>query len=193
MYQNSILREAALNPIWQEENGLVLIDIASIKVREAHSKAMSFKGVWNEWAADDAAGATGKGAYRWGGPDLTWNPGSGILAFRIHIRRAGRYLLALRSRRTPAAIGTGDDCFIRIDGGQWWITRGHAGENWGWNAEYARSAETWETAAETFEAGFHQIEISGRSHGFSIDRLAVAAEGVAFTDPALPFSLPRPR
>lgn len=193
MYQNSILREAARNPIWQEEQGLVLIDMASIPIREAHSKALSFKGIWNEWTADDASGATGKGAYRWGGPELTWNPGSGILAFRIHIREAGRYLLSLRSRRAATATGAGDSCFMRVDGGQWWITRGHAGEDWGWQADYARSAETWEPAAETFQAGFHQIEISGRANGFCIDRLAIAAEGVAFADAALPFSLPRPR
>lgn len=171
MYQNSILRDHALNPIWQEEDGRAVIDITSVPIKEGHTRELSFKGIWNEWVAAD-------GRYRWGGPDLLWNPGSGILRYRFHLRQTGRYLIALRS--------TGGDCFVRVDGGQWW--RATCSDGWGTLREAAPGRA--EPYAEDFDAGFHQIEISGRSGGFAMDRLSIAREGLP---PDGPVSQQRPR
>jgi hypothetical protein len=193
VHANSVLRDAALNPIWQQEEGRVLIDAASATLAGKHSKALSFKGVWDEWAVDTAPGATGQGAYRWSGPDLPWNPGSGILRYRMHVRYGGRHALSLRSRRASDASADAPTCFVRLNGGQWWITRGHSGAAWGWAADHARSPTDWHPAWHELDEGFHQIEVSGRAKGFCLDRLALAREGVAFSDPDLPPSLPRPR
>jgi hypothetical protein len=193
IYANSVLRDAVLNPIWQEEDGRVLVDAASFALAGEHTKALSFKGVWDEWTADSASGTTGQGAYRWDGPDLLWNPGSGILRYRVHLRQPGRYTLSLRSRCAKDATAEAATCFVRIDGGQWWITRGHAGAEWDWVADHAHSATDWQPALHDLDADFHQIEVSGRANGFCFDRLALAREGVAFADPALAPSLPRPR
>jgi hypothetical protein len=193
IYANSVLRDVALNPIWQEEDGCVLVDAASLALAGEHSKALSFKGVWDEWAVDTAPGPTGRVAYRWGGPNLPWNPGSGILRYRVHLRQSGRRTLSLRSRFASDATADLATCFVRVDGGQWWITRGHAGAEWGWGADHARSATEWQPAWHDLDEGFHQIEVSGRANGFCLDRLALAREGVAFSEPNLPPSLPRPR
>jgi hypothetical protein len=193
MYQNTILREAELNPIWQEQDGLLIVEVGSVPLKGIHTRALSFKGVWDEWVADaDTGGHTGACCYRWGGPELTWNPGSGLLRYRLHIESAGEYALAIRSRQAPEA--TGDSCFVRVDGGQWWIARAATqASGWSWETRRERGPDRLEPYRENLDAGFHQIEISGRSHGFCIDRVALARNGIAFQDPSLRVSPPRPR
>jgi hypothetical protein len=100
-------------------------------------------------------------------------------------------VLAIRSRQ--AAEATGDSSFVRVDGGQWWIVRGPQADGWSWETRRERGTDQLEPYRETLEAGFHQIEISGRSQGFCIDRVVLARSGVAFADPALPASARRPR
>lgn len=177
MSVNSILREAAANPIWQEEDGRLLVDITTAPLPGVHTRPLSYKGIWNEWVEQTAP--PGARFFRWGGPDLKWNPGSGILRFRFHIRQAGRYLIALRNRHDGDAD---NDCFLRVDGGQWWRATGRRPGDWSWDLVREAAPQTQEPYAEDFDAGFHQIEISGRSHGFCIDRLAVTREGVTPDD-----------
>ena len=106
MQQNTILREAELNPIWQEQDGLLIVEVESVPLKGIHTRALSFKGVWDEWVADtETRGHNGACCYRWGGPELTWNPGSGLLRYRIHIQTPGEYALAIRSRQADEATG----------------------------------------------------------------------------------------
>jgi len=192
MQQNTILREAELNPIWQEQDGLLIVEVESVPLKGIHTRALSFKGLWDEWVADtETRGHNGACCYRWGGPELTWNPGSGLLRYRIHIQTPGEYTLAIRSRQADEA--TGDSCFVRIDGSRWWIVRGGEPGEWSWETWREGGPDQLDPYCEPLDAGFHQIEISGRSHGFCIDRLALGRNGITFEDPGPPVSAARPR
>ena len=65
--------------------------------------------------------------------------------------------------------------------------RGH----WTWvtNFDYGHSNQP--AASFNLSAGTHTIEVSGRSAGFSIDRLSLYKDGVNGTSTSLPQS-PRP-
>lgn len=184
MFANSVLRDAARNPIWQEAGGRLRVAVATVPVRTGHSRALSFKGVWDEWRAD--AGIAG---YRWGGPALPWNPGSGILPFRLHIAAPGRYRLALRT----SDEGEGGGCFVRIDRGQWWITRGAAAPGWTWETLRETGPDATAPWEADLDAGFHLIEISGRTPGHRVSDLALIAAADGADPDGLPHSAARPR
>ena|SRR5215217_1448909 len=181
------------NPqIFEEENGLVVMEAESQPVSdEIFSKANSYRGVWNEWVAEtDRAGFTGACYYRWGGPILKGNPGSGILAYRFHINRPGRYRLVLRS--FSQASGVDNATFTRLDGGQWLKGKSkvHGEWTWSWMYEFHHNDAnpSREPCWHQLNVGLHTLEISGRCTDFCFDRLVWVMEGVSFEDPALPQS-----
>jgi|SRR5215217_721554 len=190
MYLNSIHRDQVVNPIWQEEAGRLVVLVQTIPLPGVHSKDSSFKGIWNEWVAESASPCTGdNNYYRWGGPDLAWNPGAGLLSFRFHISNAGQYQLGVLSRET-AEEGS---CFVRIDGQQWWILPGSGRESWDWARERETSPGQREPFNMLLAEGFHEVVLSGRSHGFLIDRWMLTQNASDFGLNSLPASGVRPR
>lgn len=174
MYHNSIVRDAEKNPIWQEDGGRLLVSVSTVPLKGIPTRDLAFKGVWNEWQATTAATDRGEvTAYRWGGPEMTWNPGSGILLFRIHIATPGPYRLALRSYQDASDAG----CFVRVDGGQWWITLGGPSGAWSWTTERETAPRVRSPWDCNFQEGFHLIEVSGRAQGFQISELSLVHAG----------------
>jgi hypothetical protein len=186
MYRNSVLRDEAVNPIWQEEGGRLAIAIDSVPLKGIPTKALSFKGIWDEWVAEPTSLRTT--GYRWGGPELRWNPGGGILGYCFHIRTAGKYRLVLRSRQDKGAT-----CFVRTDGGTWAITQAGTDGSWSWETRRETGVDSREPFHEILDEGFHLIEISGREHGFCIERLAWVIDSENPDLDALPLSQRRPR
>jgi hypothetical protein len=177
MYPNSIVRHAEQNPIWQEEGGRLLVSVGTVPLKGAHSRDQAFKGAFNEWQTATEAGATSSGAgiaYSWEGPEMTWNPGSGILPFRVHIATPGRYRLALHSYYNESNAG----CFVRIDGGQWWIALGGVSGTWSWITERETAPGVRVPWDHDFEEGFHLVEISGRAQGFHVAELSLVHAGL---------------
>ena len=192
MHQNTILRDAEMNPIWQEQDGLLIVEVESVPLKGVHTRALSFKGVWDEWVADtETGGHTGACCYRWGGPELTWNPGSGLSATAFTFRRPATTRWrseAGQRRRQPATAAS--SASTEVSGGS--FAAAEPG-GWSWETRRERGPDQLEPYRETLDAGFHQIEISGRSHGFCIDRLALGRNGITFEDPGPPVSAARPR
>jgi hypothetical protein len=184
------------SPIFEEENGLVVIEAeAHPIVEEAFSKPASYRGVWNEWVAEThKAGFTGDCYYRWGGPVLKGNPGSGILTYRFRIKQAGSYRLVLRS--FSEASGVDNAVFTRLDGGQWLKGKSkvHGEWTWSWMYEFHHDDANpsrepcWHELAE----GVHTLEVSGRCTNFCFDRLVWAVANVNFENPRLPQSAVQP-
>ena len=180
--------------IYDEAGGRLVVEAESYPVTGAYTKASSYFGNWNEWVAEtDKPGFTGKCYYRWGGPELKGNPGSGILAYRFRINTPGNYRLVLRS--FSEASGRDNATFTRVDRGPWMKGKSKLHGEWTWSWMYELHHD--ETRADfpsripcwhTFEAGEHLLEISGRCPNFCVDRLVWVMDGVAFEDPTLPQS-----
>jgi hypothetical protein len=185
MPQDTILDEK----VYQEKDGLLIVQIESVPLAGVFSRENSYKGIWNEWVADTThEGFTGGCYYRWGGPDVKWNPGSGILKYTFHIENEGRYLFAIRNRHDNDDKSESNDAFVRVDGGQWYKTKSRVHRQWTWSTWYERSHELSEPCWHEFAPGIHTIETSGRSNNFCLDRFFLAKEGVNAEDPSLPES-----
>jgi hypothetical protein len=96
-------------PVFVEEKGLVLFDIAACPLPGSFTPEAAYRGIWNEWVAETAIpGYTGTCYYRWGGPDLKWNAGCGPLSYWFFIDEPGVYrMTCATSAKTSLPAGCG--------------------------------------------------------------------------------------
>lgn len=151
-----------------------------ILIMEAESSAA--QGDWGLERSVD--GFSGNGYLRWNGSDsfAVSTAGRGAITYRFRIKRAGNYELLWRSRITRGNNRTEhNDSWARFPTGQ--NIRGEQGLN-GWTKVYMSTLNKWAWQSATvdnvgrrvrqyFSAGEHTFQISGRSNGHAIDRIAL--------------------
>lgn len=167
----------AVEPVFWEQDGLVVFEVESVPAT-------------GSWSAErELTGFTGSGYYTWTGPDAMRSPGGGVLAYRIRITTPGTYQLRIRNRHDFHDSTEQNDCFTRMDGGEWVKTFSSQRGEWTWRSNHEFSHGDKPPAQYELSAGEHRFEISGRSHGFSIDRVHLFIEGAAGAeDPTTPES-----
>ncbi len=164
-----------------ESDGRVVMDIESSPLA-------------GDWVLETSVGGfKGSGYYVWRGPNL-FNPasaGQGVLRYHFRIQNPGNYQMRWRSRIVHGDNGTeSNDSWIRFPTGQ--NIGGQHGLN-GWTKVYMGHLNVWSWDSYTvdhvgkqirqfFPAGDHVVEISGRSFGHALDRLALYRyEDIEFT------------
>ena len=155
-----------------EEDGLLLF--------EAESQPAT-----GDWELEQSIGGfSGSGYLRWDGPDAfaVGSAGRGTITYRFRIQRAGNYELRWRSRIARGNNNTEhNDSWVRFPTG-----RNVNGEQAlsGWTKVFMNRLGEWSWRSSTvdnvgrpvrqfFAAGDHTIQISGRSNGHAIDRIAL--------------------
>lgn len=182
-------------PVFREKDGLVLFDIDASPLPGVFSEENSYKGIWDEWVEEsEIPGFTGKGYYRWAGPDVKWNAGLGILTYWFFIDEPGVYHVTMRniSRGLRPGKLRANGAFIRFDGKQWHKVKSKVHDEWTWSFMYEHYHDEDNPSrvpcVHHFDHGIHKLEISARQNGMILDRIAIAREGVAAHDPARPVS-----
>jgi hypothetical protein len=157
----------ALDAVHQEVDGGVAIEVESAAPA-------------GDWKAETRlAGWTGASYYTWTGPDLFGAPGKGTLAYAFHVLHPGRYRLLLRNRHDFEDSTLQNDCFTRLDGGTWLKTFSSQRGQWTWATNHEHEGGPKPPASYELSAGLHTLELSGRSRGFSVDRIHLMREGAA--------------
>lgn len=139
---------------------------------------------------------TGSGYLEWTGPDYFSenNAGNGIITYHFRVETAGNYELRWRSRIAKGESNTeSNDTWVRFSTGN-----DVAGEEplSGWAKVYMGEFGIWSWSARTvdhvanpvrqyFSQGDHTLEISGRSYGHAIDRIAMYRYDDVNFDPGL--------
>ncbi len=139
---------------------------------------------------------TGSGYLEWTGPDYFSenNAGNGIITYHFRVETAGNYELRWRSRIAKGESNTeSNDTWVRFSTGN-----DVAGEEplSGWTKVYMGEFGIWSWSARTvdhvanpvrqyFSQGDHTLEISGRSYGHAIDRIALYRYDDVNFDPGL--------
>jgi hypothetical protein len=147
----------------EESGGLVVFE----------AESAGPKGNWK--LETSMAGFTGTGYVTWTGPDLFGAPGKDALEWTVHVGRPGRYRLHLRNRHDFADATLQNDCFARMDEGPWIKTFSGQRGQWTWATSHELESGK-PPASYELSAGLHVFRISGRSKGFSIDRVHLALE-----------------
>ncbi len=153
---------ASAGDVFQEENGLVVIEMES----------QAAAGGWQ--LQDSVPGFTGDGYYRWEGPNLFGNPGAqGVTAYKINITNPGTYQMRFRNHRDGGIpFDQENDVWTRMGNGAWAKVFSGTQGQWNWVSNFDFGEGNRPSASYQLEAGEHTFFISGRSTGFRIDRVA---------------------
>ncbi|MDA3960267.1 MAG: hypothetical protein PF961_05725 [Planctomycetota bacterium] len=163
----------AAEPVFWERDGIVVFEAESCPASGA-------------WSVDrEVAGFTGQAYYRWGGPNNMRNAGGGVLSYRIRIVTPGTYHLRIRNYHDHEDSTLENDCFTRMDGGEWVKTFSSKRAEWTWRSNHEFNHGSKPPAKYDLSAGEHLFEISGRSHGFAIDRIHLYRDGLKGEDETL--------
>ncbi|MFT5052165.1 MAG: hypothetical protein ACI8QZ_003597 [Chlamydiales bacterium] len=145
---------------WQAENNLVVVEV----------EAVSITGAWT--VETQFAGFTGSSYYRWSGPNHFSQPGNGILSYAVEVHEAGRFELRIHNRHENSDSTEENDCWVRMDGGSWiklYSNGSGTVSNWNWKSRFEING-SHSDAGFDLSLGRHELQISGRSTGFMIDR-----------------------
>jgi len=145
---------------WQAENNLVVVEV----------EAVSPTGNWS--VETNFAGYTGGSYYRWTGPNHFNQPGNGIMTYPIEVHEAGHYQLRIHNRHEDPDHTEENDCWVRMDGGSWiklYSNGSGTVSNWNWKSRFEING-SHSDAGFGLTVGRHELQISGRSNGFMIDR-----------------------
>lgn len=160
------------NNVFQESGGIVVMEVES-------------EGTTAQWSREsDIGGFRGQGYYVWRGEQF-FNPasaGRGTITYRFRINTPGNYEMRWRSYIAHGNLGSDhNDSWARFPSGR--NIPGQHGLN-GWTKVYQGHLNRWSWDALTvdfvghklrqyFSAGEHTMQISGRSFGHAIDRIAL--------------------
>ncbi len=177
------------NNVFQESGGIVVMEVESEAPTEQWSEEQSI------------GGFRGQGYYVWRGEQF-FNPasaGRGTISYRFFINTPGNYEMRWRSYIAHGNLGSDyNDSWARFPTGSnipgqhglngWTkVFQGHLNE-WSWDALTVDFVG--ENIRQFFSAGEHVMQISGRSFGHAIDRIALYRYEDMNFDPARFSDLP---
>lgn len=155
----------AETPSFEDRDGIIVFEVESVRPEN---------GQWKGETALD--GYTGKGYYTWRGKDLFNTPGQGVLAYRLWVHKGGTYKLRIHNRHDFEDRTEQNDCWTKLDDGEWVKTFSSRRGQWTWHTHHEYGHEHKEAASYKLTPGQHVFYISGRSKGFSIDRVHLIHE-----------------
>ena len=164
-----------------EQNGMLLIDIDS---------APAVGG----WVFENSAtGFFGNGYYTYRGEESLGQPNNSLLSYPIYINDPGVYEVHLWNYHDNPDSTQSNDAWLQISGGvrSWVKTFSSPRDQWNWDNLFEPSAGNQTGPIVSFPAaGPYTLEITGRSNGFSIDRIIVVKPEMLIhgRNPALPQS-----
>ena len=153
------------NPIYQEKDGVVVMQFESAPAVDEWVLETSFKGY------------SGSGYYTWRGDDHFPEPSRGMLTFRFVIQNPGTYHLRFHSLHMHDDTSLENDVWTRMDGGEWKKTFATPNKEWTWMTKHDFGGyKPW--ASYVLGKGIHVLEFAGRSKNFSIDMIHLYKDGV---------------
>jgi hypothetical protein len=161
--------------VFYEKDGIVMMEVEAAPVNE-------------DWKLKTAhSGYSGSGYYEWTGPDHFYAGGYGTLKYEFIIQTPGRYQLRIRSFNPSNDHTEHNDVWIRFPGKETILANGHRERpnDWVKLFHYITKQWTWLSLAEGgydifvefAHPGRYSFEMSGRSEGFAVDRIALQKVG----------------
>jgi hypothetical protein len=120
-----------------------------------------------------AKGFSGEGYLTWNGKNMINKPGSGTLVFQVFVLNPGTYYLQLHNYHDHPDRTENNDLYTRINEGDWIKTYSHINKQWTWHTGFDINHVWGRLPRFELKAGLNTIQFSGRSKGFSIDKLTL--------------------
>jgi hypothetical protein len=146
------------------------------------------------WVFENSAtGFFGNGYYTYRGEESLGEPNGSLLSYPIYINDPGVYEVRLWNYHDNPDATQSNDAWLQISNGvrSWVKTFSPARDQWNWNNLFEPSPGNHTEPIVSFPvAGPYTLEVTGRSNGFSIDRIIVVKPEMLIhgRNPALPQS-----
>jgi hypothetical protein len=146
--------------------------------------------VTGDWVyGSTIAGHSGAGYFTWNGANHFPSQEAGqygLLSYSLQISRAGNYRVAIRNYHSDPDSTESNDCWLKVGSNGWVKVYSEKVAVWQWMTKMDLGHHDAERPPIYYlGAGSHTLQISGRSHGFSIDKVHVYDESCANTNDAL--------
>lgn len=146
--------------VFEEKNGIVVFEAESIALSEGWSLENTIQGY------------SGGGYITWTDPNIIEKNGQGLLSYPFKIINPGIYTLKMRNYHSCEDFTECNDVFVKMDDGDWQKNFNHTLRRWDWNSR--QDIDHIFTDSEFFlNEGNHTLYLSGRSQGFSIDKMSL--------------------
>jgi hypothetical protein len=140
-----------------------------IVVMEAESASYD-----SQWILETKAkGFSGNGYLTWNGENMFEKQGVGTLTFQVFVHNPGVYYLQLHNFHDHPDRTENNDLYTSVNGGDWIKTYSHINNEWTWHTGFDINHIWGRLPKFELKAGLNTIQFSGRSKGFSIDRLVL--------------------
>lgn len=177
-----------------EPEATVYVEKDHMVIMEAEKglKVGDRNGKWE--VQNSATGFAGAGYIKWTGQDYFKRTGNGLIEYDILITNPGLYILSLHNFYDHPDSSEGNDVWVRmadtltVDGSGWEKAFSNVQYKWNMLALFHHKGEDPEFGAIKWEleAGRYTFQLSGRSSGFSIDRIHLHNYGQGAKNPNTP-------
>jgi hypothetical protein len=151
--------------VFEEVDGRIIMEVESYPPQ-------------GDWKPEkDLEGFSGQGYYTWRGADLFKSGGQGALLYAFRVKEDGKFHLRIHNRHDFEDSTEQNDCWTRLDDGKWTKTFSPKRGEWTWTTNHEHDHATKPPASYELKAGPHVLAVSGRSKGFSIDRIHLYRDG----------------
>lgn len=150
-----------------EQDGMLAIEVESIPA-----------GVG--WALEtDIPGYLGHGYIVWRDVQHLGDPGVATISYPIRIVNPGDYYVRIRNfHNYPGRPDLENDVWVRMDGGPWVKLYSSVNDIWTWHSWFELgNGQHVDARYPNLSAGDHLFEMSARSYGFRMDRIALFKYG----------------
>ena len=104
----------------------------------------------------------------------------GLLEYTVQLSRAGEWRFAIRNFHSNPDSTESNDCWLQVGDNDWVKVYSQRVNEWQWMTLMDMGhGDTERSPVYHLEAGTHTVRLSGRSNGFSIDRIHVFDQSCA--------------
>lgn len=148
------------SPIFQEKNGVVVVEAESITISDG-------------WVLEtEAEGYSGEGYLTWSIPTNVQPQGQGLLEYSFMVTNPGTYTVKIRNYHACEDFTECNDIFLKMNDTEWRKNFNHTLAEWDWNSRQDID-HVFSDASYSLEEGINTLYLSGRSQDFSIDKIAI--------------------
>ncbi len=191
-----IVHAQTCDPIFAEVDGLVVAQIESAPLVDDWVLSSQ----WIPPVGHSTPPDPGSEYYVWNGPDLFSSPGSGILTYTINIQNPQllTYNFRIRNYHGDPDSTEANDVFVSVKdaagvivnpsvclpgdthfGDEWIKVFSSTAHAWNWASSHECSGSSKHSAKYQLSQGTYTLRLSGRSHGFAMDRFHLYVNGHA--------------
>ena len=173
-----------LPPVSVPPDQKIFREIDNVVMMEAEHASSGVVAPWKfetELIAYCCSKYVGEGYVRFDGNEVTGGPSDGVMSYFFYIENGGRYTLKLRSNKLHADNTLSNDCYTRMvgyEGYQGGVVKTYQSANagyWNWftKHEVVHGTDTRIPEYDLEGGKVYELQISGRSRGFIIDRVVL--------------------